>query len=70
MVGLGSPERPIAGIVISRPKSKRPIVIAGVASIAEFFARLPEWPEDAKLVVPDDVRAALVADIADPSRLA
>lgn len=69
LVGLGSAAHPIAGVVLSRLETKRPIVVASVASVPEFFARLSEWPEDAKLMVPSDVHAELVATLEDPSRL-
>lgn len=68
-VALGSPEHPIAGVVLSRTESKRPVVIAAVASVPEFFQRLREWPDDAKLYVPSDVHAAMMAALDDPSRL-
>lgn len=69
MIGLSSPSTPVGGVVLSRAQSKHPIVIATVASPQEYFARFAEWPEDSKLVVPNDVREQFVAALSDPSRL-
>lgn len=69
MIGLGAPGHRIAGIVVARTGTKRPVVVASVASVDEFFARFAEWP-DAKLVVPEESRAAsLLASVADTARI-
>jgi hypothetical protein len=69
MVALTRPDAPIAGVVLSRADSKHPIVIGTVATIEEFFTRLSDWPEDAKLSVPDDVARAIELDLPRAGRL-
>jgi hypothetical protein len=69
MVVLAKREEPIIGVVLSKIDKKRPVVLATVRSIPEFFSRLTEWPPDAKLSVTDDVHAAFREAIVDPTRL-
>ncbi len=61
MVALGRTDAPIAGVVLSRTTSKRPVVIATVKTLDEFLSRFAEWPADAKLSVPEDATAQLPA---------
>ncbi len=46
--------QPVAGVVLSRTATKQPVVVGTVASMNEFFERLEQWPEDAKLYVEEN----------------